>query len=62
MHFPTNSTDTIVHSERTEISKHESANWKWKVTLTVLTAILFIAVCIFSLIILSKYLSIDIQS
>lgn len=61
MLFPTKSTDTNVYNETTEISKHKSAYWKWKVTLTVLTAILSIAVCIFSLIILSKYLLIDIQ-
>lgn len=61
MHYSTNSTNTTVHSERSEISKHESGNWVWKVTLTVSTAILTITVFIFGLIILSKYLLIDIQ-
>lgn len=55
MHHLRNSTDTTVHSESTEISKHESADWKWKVTLTGVTAILSITVCLFSLIIGSKY-------
>lgn len=58
----TNSTDTTIHSESREISKHESAEWKWKVTLTGLTAILSITVCIFSFKIRSKYLLIHIQS
>lgn len=62
MHYSTNSTDTTVHSERSTISKHESANWVWKVTLTISTAILSITVFIFGVIILSKYLLIDIQS
>lgn len=49
MHHLTNSTDTTVLSENTEISKHESADWKWKVVLTGLTAILSITVCLFIL-------------
>lgn len=60
MYFLINSIDIIVYSERIEILKYESINWKWKVILIVLIVILFIVVCIFSFIIFSKYILIDI--
>lgn len=55
MHHLTNSTNTTVYNETTEITQNQT-DLVWMVALSGVTAILFIVISSFSLMILSKYL------
>lgn len=55
MHYLINSTNTIVYNETTNNGTTGRVYWKWKVTLSGVTMVLFIAVCIFILRMFGRY-------